>query len=629
MKEKRFRSVSELRADSQSRTISGYALKFNELSNELSNREGTFYETILPGSLDGVIEKSDIFAVLNHDQSRGVLARSKYGQGTLKLTVDEVGLRYEFEVPDTELGREVIIGIERGDIAGSSFCFTVAEDRYYRDDNDAIVREIVRFEQLFDVSPVYVPAYDSADVDVRGFTDFLNNEEKSGITTDMKKDKNFEKFLRSLLAEYEKRSEDEEQKEENSCETDEEENREDDVVEEEEKKEEETETDENREDEEEKEEEVNSEEEVEEEKTETEEETETESVDEEEKEEEKEDNKRNITKKSMKKNNFSLLKAVNDLVEGRSFDAATQELNEAGKAEFRKANISTSGRSLSIPVNVNNTEKRGAILAGTAGAGQEVVAEDKLGLVVALRERLVANAAGATILTGCKSDISIPYYSGTKSGWKQEGASADRGEGEFTEKFLRPKRLCSVIHISRQFLLQDTISAEEALRRDIVESIAVQFEKTMFGTGAGTAFEPAGLFNGVSPETNPFTFEDSVLYESELESANHYGSYTYVLSPAAKAICRSTSLDSAKSSGRFVMENNEINGYPVISSGVVTEKGLLVGDFSELYIAQFGGIEILYDNMTLADQDVIRLVVNTYIDYCVRRDDAIVKKILA
>lgn len=629
MEKRFFSNTYEVRADSQSRTISGYALKFNELSNELSNRSGSFYEIILPGALDGVIEKSDILCLLNHDQSRGVLARSKYGTGSLKLSVDEIGLRYEFIVPDTALGQELIVGIERGDISGSSFGFTVEEEEFVRNSDGTILRKIYKFAELFDVSPVYYPAYDATEVDVRGFTDFLNNEEKSGITTDMKKDKNFEMFLRSLLAEYDKRSEDEEeQKEENSCEeTDEEENREDDVVEEEEKKEEETE-DENREDDE-KEEEVNSEEEVEEEKTETEteEETETESVDEEEKEEEKEDNKRNITKKSMKKNNFSLLKAVNDLVEGRSFDAATQELNEAGKAEFRKANISTSGRSLSIPVNVNSTEKRGAILAGTAGAGQEVVAEDKLGLVVALRERLVANAAGATILTGCKSDISIPYYSGTKSGWKQEGASADRGEGEFTEKFLRPKRLCSIIHISKQFLLQDTISAEEALRRDIVESIAVQLEKTMFGTGAGSAFEPAGLFNGVSPETDAFTFSDTIEYEAALELANHYGSFTYVVNPAAKALMRSTPLDAG--SGRFVMESNEVNGYPVISSGVVTEKGLLVGDFSELYIAQFGGIEITYDPYTLADQDVIRLVVNTYVDYCVRRDDAIVKKILA
>lgn len=87
------------RNENESRHVSGYAVVFDSLSKDL----GGFYEIIDKRALDGVIEKSDVLCVLNHNQERGILARCKYGVGTLTLTIDKRGLKYDFEAPNTAL----------------------------------------------------------------------------------------------------------------------------------------------------------------------------------------------------------------------------------------------------------------------------------------------------------------------------------------------------------------------------------------------------------------------------------------------------------------------------------------------------------------------------------------------
>lgn len=124
MKEIRNNKESEIRAVApETRTVEGYAVVFDSLSNDL----GGFTEIINRNALDGVLEKSDVFCLLNHDNSRGVLARSNKGTGSLELSIDDKGLKYRFEAPKTALGDELLEGLRRGDISASSFAFTVAQ----------------------------------------------------------------------------------------------------------------------------------------------------------------------------------------------------------------------------------------------------------------------------------------------------------------------------------------------------------------------------------------------------------------------------------------------------------------------------------------------------------------------
>ena len=82
----------------EDRTVEGYALVFNSESKDL----GGFTEVIEPSALNGVLERSDIFCLLNHSKDRGVLARSKNGSGSLSLQVDDKGLKYIIQAHDVK-----------------------------------------------------------------------------------------------------------------------------------------------------------------------------------------------------------------------------------------------------------------------------------------------------------------------------------------------------------------------------------------------------------------------------------------------------------------------------------------------------------------------------------------------
>lgn len=147
----------------EKRTVEGYALLFDTPSDGLS-----FTEVIKRGALDGVLEKSDVFALLNHDQRRGVLARSKYGKGSLSLSVDDKGLKYRFDAPKTALSDELLENIRRGEIGESSFCFDVEKDTWEKRSDGSWKRTIEKFGNIYDISPVYNGAYSKTSVYMRG-----------------------------------------------------------------------------------------------------------------------------------------------------------------------------------------------------------------------------------------------------------------------------------------------------------------------------------------------------------------------------------------------------------------------------------------------------------------------------
>ena len=153
--------------------IVGYAAKFGVNSLDL----GDFVERIDPGAFGIVAERRgrkkplETRALWNHDANYP-LARYP---GTLKMTVDEIGLRYEFPVPDTTYGRDIASNIRAGIVKGSSFSFTVPSggDSWAVEDGRS-VRTIQKIDTLLDVGPVTFPAYPDADVTVaqRSFDHF-------------------------------------------------------------------------------------------------------------------------------------------------------------------------------------------------------------------------------------------------------------------------------------------------------------------------------------------------------------------------------------------------------------------------------------------------------------------------
>ena len=152
-------------AEGQPTKIGGHAAKFDSLSEDL----GGFRERIAPGAFSKTIQSGDIRALWNHDANI-VLGRNK--AGTLRLSEDIAGLAFEVDMPDTQLVRDMVMApIVRGDVNQCSFGFSTVADKWAKVDGEWI-RTLLECE-LFDVSPVTYPAYNSTDVAARSMQEAI------------------------------------------------------------------------------------------------------------------------------------------------------------------------------------------------------------------------------------------------------------------------------------------------------------------------------------------------------------------------------------------------------------------------------------------------------------------------
>ena len=168
--------IVESRADGRAAII-GYAAVYNRLSLDM----GGFREEILPGAFDRILSrqrgKQDVVALFNHD-SNIVLGRSS--SGTLELSTDDKGLRYVVTPPVSRA--DVMELIQRRDVRGSSFAFTVGKDgeAFRTDEGGSAIRQIREVSGLYDVGPVLVPAYPatSASVAMRSYEAWLASQKQ-------------------------------------------------------------------------------------------------------------------------------------------------------------------------------------------------------------------------------------------------------------------------------------------------------------------------------------------------------------------------------------------------------------------------------------------------------------------
>lgn len=176
---------AEIRIDRESRIVEGYGVVFESQSEDLG-----FYETIHRGAITtDTINASDIFCRFNHCNDK-ILARSKNGKGSLCLEVDERGVKYMFEAPKTALGDELLEYLERGDITASSFAFTIdPEDKTaekWTNKDGKLYRDIYHINRLYDVAPVFQPAYEATSCSKRFDEVKATADEINGILNALK-----------------------------------------------------------------------------------------------------------------------------------------------------------------------------------------------------------------------------------------------------------------------------------------------------------------------------------------------------------------------------------------------------------------------------------------------------------
>lgn len=599
---------AEVRVAADSRTIEGFGIVFNKISHDL----GGFREIILPEAIEGVIERSDVLALINHNPDKGVLARSTKGKGSMGLTTEERGVKYKFDAPNFDLGDELIEGIRRGDIKESSFAFTVAEEEWDYKAKPAL-RTIKKFDMLYDMSPCYRAAYSDTTVALRKLDELRKAEEDvipepepepspAPVPTE-KTDPEPEKIninnlktekmtlteLRDLRAKAIEENDKvfETKKAENRTMTEKEEA----MVAENNQR-----------------------------------------IKEYDLEIETESRKLgtdihiggSVKLARETKEKFSLIRAIRSKIEQRELPGIARDVFTLGKMAFRDAGINHSG-DIVLPI-----EARADILAGAPTQGQEIVAEDKKSILPPLVDKLILAKAGATYMPGLVGNVSIPSYAGTSVAWKSEIDTADDGAGAFSEVEFSPKRLTAYIDVSKQFLLQDGVGAERLLLDNIANAVARKLEATILGVAAGSSTQPQGMgylvttaddfkANAIVP-----TYQALVALEAAVDSSNALvGNLAYITNANGRGILKSIDKGLNTDTGDYLCsETNMVNGYPLhVTNSCSAIAGdddigdlLVFGNWADLCIAQWGGYDITVDPYTLAISGQVRITINSYFD---------------
>ena len=590
MKNREIRSFN-LNADNDSRLISGYAIVFNSMSNDL----GGFREIISPTAVtEELISNSDVVFNYAHNDNN-ILARSNKGEGTLELSVDERGLYFAFEMPKTALGDQILESIKRGDISKCSFCFSLDNDEcetWTRDADNNIIRTINSISGLYDCAIVVHPAYDETEVSNRSLEKVkelraLDEQEQ----VEQRKDPEDEKY-----PEENTESNDDKDEQTNDNDNSDSNNTEEstDDNEDENRSEDSEDQDEDKEDQEDEE----SEEQRNVEQTNT------------------EKNKQNIKSKTMEKR-FSLLKTINDIANGKKLDDVTNAVLAEGRNAFVKSGKEFSGQ-IQLPIG-QPLEKRDTITV--EAEGEDVVVTDFMNILAPLRAENVLAKAGARFITGLKGDLQFPIMSAENVYWEGETTTAKDGAGAFTNLKMSPRRISAYIDVSKQFLIQDTLDAESLIRQDLINAINSKIEETILGEAAADGYRPAGIFYNVTP-TYVDTFAKLCDLEADVEETNIGGEMKYILSPKAKSALRSMPKSSKHT--QLVLDAATIDGTPFETTTNMGQYKFAYGAWNNLAIGVWSGADLTIDPYTQATKACVRIIVDAFVDFKVLRDGAIV-----
>ena len=564
----------ELRSRSEGRHISGKAISFDTQSNYIG-----FIEILHKGCItQELIDNSDIVFLYNHDYNQ-VLARANKGKGTLNINLQDDGVYFDLDVPETTVGNDVLENIRLGNITQCSFRFRYAEEPgSYRDQKigDTWYRNVYKVGELLDFSLVTDPAYDDTYVNVR-MRERSKMEDKLKETEEIQKDE-----IRSKENDSEEKKEDEKKSDEKNSEknSDEKEiNNEDNTKSEEEKSEEEKEkkdendsnTDDKKSDNEDKDSDS---------KKDSEDDSKTDSKDE----------KRNENKKSYKMNKNIIL------------------------SEIRSA-LNSADHKVTLPAETR------AVTQTVSGDGvhDEIVETEFKGLLEPLYADSVISNLGITIYNGLPAgDFKVSAMGKGAAAWADETGVAADSKNTFTHVTLQPKRISAQLSYSKQFLAQDTIGAEAAIRRDIYNALVAQIQSTMLSADAAGTNKPAGIFSGVTAK-NITSYAELCDVEATVDDSNVKGERKYLMSNKAKAILRCMPKSSLAT--ELVLHGNDIDGTQVIANSDVPTTQYAYGDFSNIVMGTWGNVDLIIDPYTLAAENSVRIVVNAFVDWKKVRSD--------
>ena len=314
-----------------------------------------------------------------------------------------------------------------------------------------------------------------------------------------------------------------------------------------------------------------------------------------------------------------------------------QDLHQKGIQECKEAGITTG----EIEGNVlphsfmskQNSQFRNELTIGTEG--DDLTFDMDGGFIDSLKDRLVLTSLGTDFLDGLTGDVKFPRESNNLSAtWEGETDANAEETPTYDNVSLTPKRLGFYVDVSRQSLLQTNPAIDARIERNMINAVRRALETAAIN-GSGSDPIPEGILNtsgigsaDVGTNGGAQTWGNWVDNETNVAADNaDVGSLSYLTNSKVRGQAKQTIVDSG--SGRYIWPVNaeEVNGYPVGVSNLVPDnltKGtgtglsaLIYGNFNDLVIGQWGGLEVLVDPYTQATSGIVRMVINMYADVAV------------
>jgi len=333
----------------------------------------------------------------------------------------------------------------------------------------------------------------------------------------------------------------------------------------------------------------------------------------------------NVDLGKREKESYSLLRAISASASG-DWSKAGLEKEISDTIGQRSGNASQGG--FYMPADMSWGQRD--LTVGTNNAGGFLVGTDHDGasFIDALRAAMVTTRLGARVMSNLQGNVAIPKLAtGTSTYWVAEDGAPTEGQPVFASVSLTPKNLASFVQISRNLLVQSDPSVESVIRDDITKSIAVAIDAAALA-GTGSSNQPTGILATTGIGSVSFssagapTFAEIVSIESAISADNAMGqNMAFVTTPALAGTLKTTTKDSG--SGRFVSEENAIMGYSVNPTSSMTANTILLGDFSQLMIAQFGAIEVITERNAQTGQ--LTLGLHAMVDIGVRHAESFAK----
>jgi HK97 family phage prohead protease/HK97 family phage major capsid protein len=597
--------VMEVRAAEGERRIEGYAATFNDVTDL-----GYFREQIAVGAFDGHLA-DDVRLLINHT---GVpLARTT--NGTLRLSVDETGLRYEAQLADTTEGRDLYTLIKRGDISQSSFAFSIEEESW---DNKANLRTVNKVGRLYDVSPVTYPAYATTTVAARNAAAAAQEQapepapapapapepEKQEVRKLAPEKPPVKMNLNELKALRAKHYEEhvalvETPEKEGRPLTDAEEQRAEWLV------------------------------------------AEVANLDKRIK--HRADHEQMVArvaytgtasqseKREIERVNghFSLSRAILAAANGRSLEGAEAEWAQEAQREMRGQGLQVVGQ-VAIPTKALYRASADNFTAGAYGAttdGAAFVPVNVGAAIEALRAPSVIEQLGTTVITGATGNLKFPRVSVKATGVAEGEVDANAAAGlEMDEVTLTPQRVSAKTTYSKQLLLQGGGQVDLVIAQELQNAMNAFIDTKAFDTLDGATID-----NQSTDGSTTLTATIAVAMESAvLAAGGNLAAARYVMSPSAYKFAKNLA-QVASVSALYDLASNTFNGYPAVATPYLVDASsnvgqMLFGNFQQgCILAYFGGIDLLVDPYSAAGNAQIVLHVNRFFDFDIRQAGALSK----